>query len=60
MLSTFIVITIVLRVAEPKRESVGPPWLAPAIEIAMLLALLAANPAQLAGRAGGCGRWRSG
>jgi uncharacterized membrane protein len=43
----FIAITITLRVLQPKRESVGPPWLVPALEIAMLLALLAANPAHI-------------
>jgi hypothetical protein len=43
----FITITIALRVLQPKRESVGPPWLVPALEIAMLLALLAANPAHI-------------
>ena len=43
----FIAITITLRVLQPKRESVGPAWLVPALEIAMLLALLAANPAHI-------------
>lgn len=43
----FIAITIALRVLQPKRESVGPHWLVPALEIAMLLALLAANPAHI-------------
>ena len=32
---------------QPERESLGPPWLVPGIEIALLLALLAANPAAL-------------
>ena len=49
-LGSFIVITIVLRVAEPERESIGPHWLVPSIEIALLLALLAANPAELSHR----------
>ena len=52
-LASFIVVTVVLRVAEPERESLGPHWLTPAIEIALLLALIAANPAHLEGRA----RW---
>ena len=43
----FIVITVTLRVLEPTRESVGPVWLVPTLEIAMLLALLAANPAHI-------------
>ena len=49
-LGSFIVITIVLRVAQPERESIGPDWLVPSIEIALLLALLAANPAELSHR----------
>ena len=52
-LASFIVVTVVLRVAEPERESLGPHWLTPAIEIALLLALIAANPAHVEGRA----RW---
>ena len=47
---SFIAITIVLRVVQPHRESLGPPWLVPGIEIALLLALLAANPATLSRR----------
>ena len=46
-LGSFIAITIALRVMQPQRESLGPPWLVPGIEIALLLALLVANPAQL-------------
>jgi len=53
VLSSFILLTIVLRIAEPERESLGPHWLAPAIEIGLLIALIAANPAHLVGRA----RW---
>jgi uncharacterized membrane protein len=52
-LLTFIVITVTLRIAVPHRESLGPRWLVPAIEIALLLALIAANPAQIGRRA----RW---
>jgi hypothetical protein len=52
-LSFYIAVTVVLRVAEPHRESLGPHWLVPGIEIALLVALIAANPAHLAGRA----RW---
>jgi hypothetical protein len=48
--SVFIVISIVLRVAVPHRESLGPVWLVPAIEIAMLVALLAADPAHVSRR----------
>jgi hypothetical protein len=50
---SFIAITVVLRVAEPERESLGPHWLVPGLEIALLLALIAAHPVHLAERA----RW---
>ena len=40
----YIGLTIVLRIAQPHRESVGPIWLVPTIEVAMLLVLLAADP----------------
>jgi hypothetical protein len=52
-LLSYIVITLVLRIAEPERESLGPHWLGPALEVALLVALVAANPAHIAGRA----RW---
>ena len=51
--SAFIAITVVARILEPTRESLGPTWLVPVIEIAMLLTLLAADPARVAERA----RW---
>ena len=53
VLLSFIVITVVLRVAEPHRESLGPPWFAPGLEIALLVALWAAHPSHLVQRA----RW---
>jgi len=46
-LLTFIAITIVLRVAQPQRESLGPHWLVPGIEIALLVVLLASDPARV-------------
>jgi uncharacterized membrane protein len=49
-LGSFVVLTIVLRVAQPHRESLGPDWLVPGIEVALLLVLLAADPARLSGR----------
>lgn len=49
-LGTFIAISIVLRVAEPHRESLGSPWLVPAVEIVLLVVLLAADPAHIGGR----------
>ena len=50
--SVFIAITISLRILEPHTESLGPRWLVPGIEIAMLLTLIAADPARLSARAG--------
>ena len=50
--SAFTAITVALRILEPDRESLGPTWLVPGIEIAMLGALLAADPARVAARAG--------
>ena len=52
-LSFYIALTVVLRVTEATREALGPVWLVPGIEIALLVALIAANPADLVGR----GRW---
>jgi hypothetical protein len=52
-LSSFIGVTIALRVLEPHREALGPPWLVPTIEIALLAALIAADPTHLVRRA----RW---
>jgi uncharacterized membrane protein len=52
-LSGFVAITITLRALQPHRESLGPRWLVPGIEMALLVALLAADPARVSGRA----RW---
>lgn len=41
---TFIAITVVLRLTVPRRESIGPHWIVPAIEVALLIVLLAAHP----------------
>jgi hypothetical protein len=49
--SAFTAITVALRILEPDRESLGPTWLVPGIEIAMLGALLTADPARVAARA---------
>ena len=46
----FIALTIFLRVVEPEREHLGPPWMVPAVEIGLLFALLAADPMHLARR----------
>jgi hypothetical protein len=50
-ISFFIAVSITLRIAEPHRESLGPDWLVPGIEIGMLVALLAADPARIIARA---------
>jgi hypothetical protein len=50
-ISFFIAVSITLRIVEPHRESLGPDWLVPGIEIGMLVALLAADPARIIARA---------
>jgi hypothetical protein len=52
-IATFVAITVVLRLVQPDRASLSPHWLVPAIEIALLVVLIAANPAHVEGRA----RW---
>jgi uncharacterized membrane protein len=52
-LSFFIALSIVLRIAVPDRESLGPPWIVPAIEIVLLVALVAADPVHIKRRS----RW---
>jgi hypothetical protein len=49
-LGVFVALTIVLRVIEPKREGLGPHWLIPAVEIALLAVIAAADPARVSGR----------
>jgi hypothetical protein len=46
----FIAMTITLRIVEPEREHIGPHWLVPGLEIALLCALLAADPMHIARR----------
>ena len=46
----YIGLTIGLRIAQPHRESLGPVWLVPAIEVATLLALFAADPTHVSER----------
>jgi hypothetical protein len=48
---SYIALTVVLRIAQPERESLGPHWLVPALEIGLLVALVAADPAHVMGRA---------
>jgi uncharacterized membrane protein len=49
-LSGFIVVTVVLRLMVPRRESIGPHWVVPSVEIVLLLFLLAASPSDLRAR----------
>jgi uncharacterized membrane protein len=49
-LGAYIALAIVLRVYEPEHESLGPTWLVPAIEIALLVLLVLADPARIEGR----------
>jgi uncharacterized membrane protein len=49
----YLVISVILRIAEPNRPSVGPHWLVPAIEAGLLLVLVAADPSHISRRA----RW---
>jgi hypothetical protein len=49
----FIALSISLRIAVPDRESLGPDWVVPGVEIGLLACLLAADPAHVASRA----RW---
>jgi hypothetical protein len=49
-LSFYIALTVVLRLVEPDRASLSPHWLVPVLEVALLGALIAANPAIVAGR----------
>jgi hypothetical protein len=42
--SAFIVLTVGLRVLVPRRESLGPHWVVPAIEMTLLVVLVAAHP----------------
>jgi hypothetical protein len=48
--SFFIVTSVVLRVLEPHRESLGPRWLVPGIELGLLACLLLVDPARVHGR----------
>jgi hypothetical protein len=47
VLLIYVAITVVLAVAVPESEILGPRWLVPALEIALLAALIAADPTQL-------------
>jgi len=49
----YLAIALALRVLEPDRPSLGPKWLVPAIEVLLLVALVAADPGHVSNRA----RW---
>ncbi len=48
-LAFFIAVSVVLRIAVPQRSSLGPEWLVPAVEIGLLIVLLATDPARVSG-----------
>ena len=48
--AAFIAVSVTLRIALPNRESLGPNWLIPGIEIGLLACLVAADPAHAVGR----------
>jgi len=50
VVATFIAISVALRIAVPNRESLGPHWVVPAIEMGLLVCLVLADPAHVAGR----------
>ncbi len=50
VLGGFIAFSVALRIAQPQRERIGPAWLVPGIEVALLGALIAADPTHLARR----------
>jgi hypothetical protein len=39
---SFVVLTVVLRIVVPRRESVGPHWFVPAVEMTLLIVLVVA------------------
>jgi hypothetical protein len=45
--SAFVAITVVLHFAVPEHETLGPSWLIPGVEVAMLGLLVAADPARV-------------
>jgi len=46
----YVALSVALRIAVPIRESLGPHWAVPAIEFALLVCLILADPAHIAGR----------
>jgi hypothetical protein len=46
----FVAVSITLRITVPDRESLGPEWLVPGVEIGLLACLVTFDPARVAGR----------
>src|SRR5690348_266915 len=46
-ISCFVAITVGLRLTVSNLATLGPPWVIPVVEVAMLLLLLAADPARI-------------
>lgn len=46
----FMALSVTLRIAEPQAASLGPRWLVPSIEVAMLVMLLLADPTRVMAR----------
>jgi hypothetical protein len=46
-LGGFIAVTIVLRVLQPHRETLGPGWLMPSVEVVLLVLLIASDPTHI-------------
>jgi hypothetical protein len=48
--AAYLALSLGLRILVPSRESLGPHWLVPAVEMALLVALVAADPARITRR----------
>lgn len=51
VVGAYLAISLVLRLVEPNRPTIGPVWLVPSIEALLLVALVAADPAHVSRRA---------
>ena len=49
-IASFIALSAIVHIAEPDTASLGPRWLVPAVVVAMLILLLAAEPTRVVGR----------
>jgi hypothetical protein len=50
VLGAFIALSVTLRIVVPEQQSLGPRWLVPSLEIALLVLLVLADPARISGR----------